>query len=84
MASLIVTFWVIGFKTFNASTYFFPDTLIVYKCLSNVSPCGEYVNVACSIILLWSNGNIYSPVRYSYLSILPDDNADIFSASLLI
>ena len=23
-----------------------------------------------------------SPVRYSYLSILPDDNADIFAASL--
>ena len=29
-------------------------------------------------------GNISSPVRYSYLSILFDDNADIFSASLLI
>ena len=28
--------------------------------------------------------NISSPVKYSYLSILPDDNADIFAASLLI
>ena len=47
-------------------------------------PRGEYLNLACSIILLWSDFNVSSPVRYSYLSILPDDNADIFTASLLI
>ena len=35
------------------------------------------------IILLWSDGNISSLVRSSYLSILPDNNADIFAASLL-
>ena len=29
-------------------------------------------------------GNISSPIRYSYLSILPDDNAHIFAVSLLI
>ena len=47
-------------------------------------PSGEYVNLTCSIILLWSDGNISWPVRYSYLSILSDDNADYFGASLLI
>ena len=46
-------------------------------------PRGEYVNLACSITLFWPGGNIPSPVRYSYLSILPDDKADIFYASLL-
>ena len=34
--------------------------------------------------LLWSDGNISSPVRYSYLSSFPDDNPDIFAASRLI
>ena len=42
------------------------------------------MNLACSIILLWSDGNISSLVRNSDLSILPDDNAGIFAASLLI
>ena len=45
---------------------------------------GEYANLACPIILLWSDKNISSPVRYSYLSILFDDNAHIFTASLLL
>ena len=49
-----------------------------------LQPNGEYVNLVCPVILLRSNGNISSPVRYSYLSILPDDNADSFAASLLI
>ena len=51
--------------------------------------------MACSVILLWSDSNISSPVKNSRLSILPDDNADIadidiandnadFAASLLI
>ena len=44
----------------------------------------EYVNLACSIILLWWKGSVYSPVRYSYLLILPDDSANIFAASLLM
>ena len=35
-------------------------------------------------MLLWSDGNISSPVRSSRLSSLPDDNADNFAASLLI
>ena len=42
------------------------------------------MRLACFIILLWSNGNIPSSVTNSYLSILPDDNANIFAASLLI
>ena len=40
--------------------------------------------VACSIICLRLESNISSPVRYSYLSILPDENVHIFAASLLI
>ena len=28
--------------------------------------------------------NISSPIRYSFISVFPDDNADIFAASLLI
>ena len=43
---------------------------------------GEFINLACPIILLSSDGNISSPGRYSFLSILPEDNADIFAASL--
>ena len=35
------------------------------------------------LFCLWLKGNISSPLRYSYFSILPVDNADIFAASLL-
>ena len=57
---------------------------MIFICFSNAFPKEEYVNLGCSIILFWSDGNISSPVRCSYLSILADDNADIFSTSLLI
>ena len=40
--------------------------------------------LVCSIIQLWSKDNIFSPVRYLYLSTWPDDNVDIFVPSLLI
>ena len=53
-------------------------------CFSKAFPKGEYPNLACSVIYLLLEGNISSPVRYSYLSIFPEDNADIFAASLLI
>ena len=53
-------------------------------CFSKAFPKGEYANLACSVIYLLLEGNISSPVRYSYLSIFPEDNADIFAASLLI
>ena len=56
----------------------------MFICFSKAFPNGKYVNLACSIICLWLEGNISSPVRYSYLSILPQDNTDIFAASLLI
>ena len=42
------------------------------------------LNLDCFIILLWLEGNVSSPIRYSYLSILSCDNADIFAASQLI
>lgn len=43
------------------------------------------INFPCSVTLFWSWGSIYSTLRYSYSSVLPDNyNADIFIASLLI
>ena len=72
-----------GCKAFKASTFFIPWSSIVFIYFSNALARGEYVNLACSIILLWSDGNISSPVRNSYLLILPDDNADICSDSFL-
>ena len=45
---------------------------------------GEYANLACSFICFWIESKISSPIRYSYLSIFPDDNVDIFSAFPLI
>ena len=47
-------------------------------------PNGEWVKLACYIILLWSEGDISSPVGYSHLSLLPDDNAKIFATSLFV
>ena len=44
----------------------------------------EHVNLACSIICVWLEGNISSPIIYSYLSVFPDVNADIFAPSHLI
>ena len=62
---------------------FSPYSSIVFICFSNALLRGEYVNLVCLIILIWSDGKISSPVRYSYSSIFPD-KADIFAASLLI
>ena len=45
-------------------------------------PNREYVNLAGSIICLWLESNISSAVRYSFLSIFPDDNANVFINSL--
>ena len=52
-------------------------------CFSKAFPKGEYSNSACSIICHSLEGNISSPVRYSYSSILPHNTA-IFAPSLLI
>ena len=57
---------------------------IVFLCFSKDFPKGEEVNLSCSICLLCSEGNIFLPARYSYLSNLPDDIVDIFAASLII
>ena len=69
------------FKVFKASTYsinlFIPWSSIIFICFSNALLSGKDVNLACSIILLWSDGNISSPV-------LPDDNTDTFPAFLLV
>ena len=78
------TWFYSGCKAFKASICFIPWSLIVFICFSNALPSTEYVNLAWSIILLWSDGNISSLIRYSYLSILPDGNADVFAASQLI
>ena len=72
------------FRFIIASICFLPWFPIVFVCFSEAFPKGEQVNLACFIILLWPVGNNSSPVRYSYLSISPDDNADIFAASLII
>ena len=56
---------------------------IVCVCVCKAFPKGWYVNLACSIICLWLEGNISSPGRYLYLSIFLDDHADTFTASLL-
>ena len=53
-------------------------------CFSKAFPKGEYANSVCSVICLWLKGNVFSPVRYEYLSIFSDYNADIFANSLLI
>ena len=51
---------------------------------SNTLPREEYVKVAGSITFLRPEGNIDSPAKYSYFSILSDYNADTIAASLLI
>ena len=65
------------FANFKAPTCF-------SVCFSKAFPKEEHENLACSILCLRLEGNISSPVRYSLLWIFPDDNADIFAASLLI
>ena len=60
------------------------STSIVFVYFSTAFPRGVYENLACTIILLCSEGNFSSPVRFLYLLILPDDRADVFAASLLI
>ena len=54
IASLIVSFWVLGFKTSKASTCFFLVFQLFFFCFcfSNTLPSGEDINLARSIILL--------------------------------
>ena len=67
-----------------AFTCFLPWSSIVFVCFSKAFTNGEYVNLDYSITLLWFEGSISLTVRNSYLSIFPDNNADIFVASMLI
>ena len=53
-------------------------------CFSKAFPKGEYANLTCSFICLWIEASISSPSGHPYLSNFPDDNADFFTASLLI
>ena len=73
-----------GFKALKASGCFIFWSSIVFICFSNAKPIWKYVNLACSILLLWSDSKIFSPVRNSYFSTLPDKNAVIFAISLLV
>ena len=63
---------------------FFPCSSIVFYCFLKAFSKEEYANLHCSITLPLLGGIISSPVRYSYLLNFPDDNADIFAASLLM
>ena len=55
------------FKAFKASTCFIPWFWIAFISFSNSLLSGEYITLAFSIVLLWSDGNISSTVRNSYL-----------------
>ena len=67
-----------------ATTCFLLCSSVLFGCFWKAFPNGGYVNLACSIICFWSEGNISLLVRYSYLSIFPDDNGDSFAVSLLV
>ena len=64
---------------FNCFSLLFYWSSIVFVYFFKAFLEEEQVNLACSITLLY-----FFPIRYSYLSIFPDDNADIFAASPLI
>ena len=72
------------FKIFKASTSFVPWSSIAFICFSNALLKGKYINLACSIFLLWADDNIFLSARYSYLSNFFDGNAYIFAFSLLM
>ena len=55
--------------------FFYLFFSLFFKGFSEV----EYVNWACSIIFLCLAVDFYPPVRYSYLSILPDDKFNLWS-----
>ena len=43
---------------------------LFFKCF----PSREHVFLVCSVKIFWPGAKTYSPVRYSCLSILPDNN----------
>ena len=60
------------------------DIQLFFACFSKGSPNEDEVNLFCSIICFWLEGNISLPVSYPFLSIFSDNKADIFAASVLI
>ena len=64
--------------------YIYTYWWIVFIYFSKAFPKGGWVNLACFIICFWLDGNTSLPVRYSCLSNLPYNKADISAASLLI
>ena len=96
--SFTSTYYVFVYYSFDLSIYYYLFASIplhlFYKKLWSINFFSLFVfqrlfvsrtyKLACSIIWLWLELIISSFVRYSYFSILLDDNADIFPASLLI
>ena len=78
---LYILFWIVVqllfFVVLLVLQFFFIVLVIAFSK-------GEYINSDYSIILCYSRSNISSSVKYLYLSILPNNNVDIFAASLLI
>ena len=60
-----ITSFIVNFKLLKLQLAF-PCSSIVFICFPNALPNEQYVILACSIILLWSDGIISSPVRNSY------------------
>ena len=90
----VIDFWSVPkifFSTlFSAAfMYFYPWPSNVFVCFFQVFPEEEKAHsiiilLACSIFLLWLGRSNFSSLKYSYVSILSGDNADIFAASMLI
>ena len=70
-----LTYWKI-LKTLKPSLVFFMDLQLFLSAFRKLLLENMYVNLACFIIWLWS------PVEYSYLSILPEYNTNIFATYL--
>ena len=60
-----------------------PCSAIVFVYFPKAFSNGELVNLACVVILHWSEVKTSLPVGNSYSSILPDDKTYIFVAPVL-
>ena len=75
---LIINSFSIFFVNIPLKSRDFKALTCVSVSFSKAFPKGEYANLGCSIILLYYL-MLDCSLRYSYLSILPNDNADIFA-----
>ena len=66
------------FRFIIASICFLPWFSIVFVCFLKAFFKRKLGNLAFSIILFWSEGNISSCLRHLCLSNLPDGKAEIF------